>query len=102
MEMTSERRQALYAYCKVSELAGDPEVYATMEALYAAAVGYMAGAGISEPDADSPRRAQYDLAVNALVLDGWDHRELTIEGTTATENPALRRIINQLKFSESA
>jgi hypothetical protein len=100
MELTESRRKSLYAYCKVDELGEDPEVYDTMEVLYDAAVGYMDAAGISEPEEGTARRAQYDLVVNALVLDSWDHRELSIQGTTVVENPALRRIINQLKLTE--
>ena len=32
------------------------------------------------PPEGTPRRAQYDLCVNALVLDGWDRREITVSG----------------------
>jgi hypothetical protein len=101
MELTEERRAGVLAYCKLTELAEDEEVKALIPVYFAAAVGYLEGAGISVPEEGTSRRAQYDLVVNALVLDGWDHRELSVEGTIVSENPALRRIINQLKFSET-
>ena len=75
-----------------------------MEALigtyYGAAAAYMAQAGISEPPVGTPRRAQYDLCVNAMVLDSWDRREISVSGTVS-ENPAFRRVMNQLKMTEN-
>ena len=59
----------------------------------------MAQAGVAEPEEGTPRRAQYDLCVNALVLDGWDRREITVSGA-AVENPAFRHTVNQLKRTE--
>lgn len=89
----------LLAYCKLTELADDPEVQALIPALYQAAVGYLAGAGAAPPPPDTPRAAQYDLCVNCLVLDAWEHREVTITGTTVSDNPAFRRRVNQLKLT---
>ena len=40
--------------------------------------------------------AQYDLCVDHLVLEAYDHRG-PVEG--AAENPAFRRMLNQLKMS---
>lgn len=60
----------------------------------------MAQAGISEPPVGTPRRAQYDLCVNAMVLDSWDRREISVSGTVS-ENPAFRRVMNQLKMTEN-
>ena len=100
MELTQERLTTLLAYCKLTELADDPEVQALVPALYQAAVGYLAGAGVAPPPPDTPRAAQYDLCVNYLVLDGWERREVTITGTTVSDNPAFRRLINQLKLTE--
>lgn len=97
--LTTERRAALLAYCKLTEFSEDPEVSALMDTLYGAAVAYMAQAGVSEPPEGTPRRAQYDLCVNALVLDSWDRREITVSGA-AVENPAFRRTVNQLKRTE--
>ena len=100
MALTEERKAALLAYCKLTELADDPEVEALIPAFYEAAVGYMEGAGITEPAADTARRAQYDLCVNAMVLDAYDRRDITITGTIVADNPAFRRLITQLKLTE--
>lgn len=100
MALTEQRLASLLAYCRLTELAEDPEVGLLIPALYEAAVGYMEGAGISAPPAGTPRGAQYDLCVNFMVLDGWDRRETTVTGTVLTENPAFRRMLNQLKLTE--
>lgn len=99
MALTEERKAALLAYCKLTELADDPEVEALIPAFYEAAVGYMEGAGITEPAADTARRAQYDLCVNAMVLDAYDRRGAQTEGSVG-DNPMLRRMITQLKLTE--
>lgn len=96
--LTEERRARLLAYCRIEEPA-DEELL-TLEGLYDAAVGYMEGAGISPPAPGTPRAAQYDLCVNYLVLDGYDRRDVTITGTIVADNPAFRRLINQLKLTE--
>lgn len=86
---------SLLAYCKLTELAADPEVQALIPVLYDAAVGYLANAGVSQPPPGTPRAAQYDLVVNYMVADSWDRRDMT--GGTDQDNPAFRRLINQLK-----
>lgn len=98
MALTEERRARLLAYCRIEE--PTEEELLTLEELYDAAVGYMEGAGISPPAAGTPRAAQYDLCVNYLVLDGYDRRDVTITGTIVADNPAFRRLINQLKLTE--
>ena len=90
----------LLAYCKLTELADDPEVQTLIPALYDAAVGYMAGAGINVPKLGTSRAAQYDLCVNYLVLDAFERREVSITGAIVADNPAFRRLINQLKLTE--
>lgn len=99
MALTEERTATLLAYCHLTELADDPEVQVLIPAFYDAAVSYMEDAGVSEPVADSPRKAKYDLCINAMVLDSWDHRDTAGE-STLTENPAFRRRLNQLKLTE--
>ena len=99
MALDAARRAELLAYCRIEE-PGDAEL-SVLEGLYAAAVGYLEGAGISPPAQGTPRRAQYDLCANYLVLDGYDRRDMTITGTIVAENPAFRRLINQLKFTEA-
>lgn len=91
----------MLAYCKLAELADDAETMALVESLYDAAVGYMEDAGIAEPDEGTTRKAKYDLCVNYLVLDGLDRRDMNIVSTVITENPAFRRLINQLMFTEN-
>ena len=98
--LSDARRASLLAYCKLTEMADDPEVAALLETFYGAAAAYMAQAGISEPPEGTPRRAQYDLCVNAMVLDSWDKREVSVSGTSG-DNPAFRRMLNQLKLTES-
>lgn len=102
MSLTEKRLNSLLAYCKLTELADDPEVAELIPTLYEAAVGYLEGAGVSEPPEGSTRRAQYDLCVNYLVLNEWDQREIGVVGTVITENLAFRRLLNQLKMMESA
>lgn len=87
----------LLAYCKLTELADDPEVRTLIPVLYDAAVGYLANAGVSQPPPGTPRAAQYDLAVNYMVADGWDRRDMT--GGAEHDNLAFRRLINQLKLA---
>ena len=98
MELSGERLAGLLAYCRIE----DPEdgERETLALLYASAVGYLAAAGVVEPEADTPRRAQYDLCINYLVLDGYDRRDLTLTGAQAAENPAFRRLLNQLKLTK--
>ena len=97
MALSEERRASLLAYCRIEEPTA--EELLTLEGLYDAAVGYLERAGVAEPEAGTTRRAQYDLCVNAMVLDWWEHRDLK-ESTATAENPAFRRLLNQLKLTE--
>lgn len=45
------------AYCRIDVLEDGEEDL--LKTLYLSAVAYLAGADISEPEADTPRRAQY-------------------------------------------
>lgn len=96
MDLTEERRDRLLAYCRIEE--PTPEELATLEGLYDAAVGYLEGAGISQPPAGTTRAAQYDLCINYMVLDGFDQREART--ATVGDNPVFRRMLTQLKLSE--
>ena len=98
MAIPADRRTSLLAYCRIEE--PTQEELTTLEGLYDAAVGYMEGAGVSEPEAGTPRRAQYDLCINFMVLRDFDLREATITGTIVNDNPAFRRLITQLKLTE--
>lgn len=97
MALTEERLAGLLAYCRIEE--PTEEELLTLETLYDAAVGYLDGAGISLPPEDTPRRAQYDLAVNFMVLRDFDLRDAEVTGTIQ-DNPAFRRLITQLKLTE--
>lgn len=98
MELTDARKATLLAYCRIDEM--DAGEAALVETLYFAAVAYMDQAGVSAPKEGTPRRAQYDLAVNYLVLNSYDQRETAVSDTIVSENPAFRRIMNQLKLTE--
>lgn len=89
---------SLLAYCKLTELADDPEVKALIPVLYNAAVGYLDNAGVVQPPPNTPRAAQYDLAVNYMVADGWDRREMS--GGAVSGNQAFQWLVNQLKLTE--
>ena len=97
MPIPEEYKAQVLAYCRVE----DPteEELLTLEGLYDAAVGYLAQAGVAEPEAGTPRRAQYDLCVNFMVLRDFDLREAEVTGTVQ-DNPAFRRLITQLKLTE--
>lgn len=96
--MDEARKAALMAYCRIDALEEGED--ALLQGLYEAAVSYMEQAGISEPEEGTARRAQYDLCVNYLVLDGYDRRDVTITGTIVSDNPAFRRMLTQLKLTE--
>ena len=96
-ELTAERRKTLLAYCRI-DAAEDGETE-LIQVLYSSAVNYMTQAGVSEPLSGTDRRNQYDLCVNYLVLDSYQRRDVSLAGTIA-ENPAFRRLLNQLKLTE--
>lgn len=99
-EWNDELKARLMAYCRIDALEEGEELL--LQGLYNAAVSYMEQAGVSEPKKDTPRRAQYDLCVNYLVLDGYDRRDVTITGTSVSDNPMFRRMLTQLKLTEPA
>lgn len=98
MALPEARKVTLLAFCRLDELS--PEEMQLLGTLYDTAVGYMAQAGVGEPPEGTPRRAQYDLCVNYLVLDSWDRRDVSFVGTSSAENGAFRRLLNQLKLTE--
>lgn len=99
MPLTDERRDELLHYCRI-DFPSERDLV-LLESLYSAAVGYMASAGVSLPEPGTERAAQYNLCVNALVLDWWDRREMTIQSVhSVMDNPALRRLMTQLKLTE--
>ena len=101
MALSEERLAGLLAYCKLTELADDPEVQTLIPAFYDSAVEYLADAGIQEP-AEGAARARYDLCVNYLVLAAFDQRDAAVVGSNVVDNPIVRRMLNQLKLSQPA
>lgn len=99
MALSEERKFSLLVYCKLTELADDPEVQELIPVIYASAVEFMAGAGVTEPT-EAGRKAMFDLLVNRLVLDAWDRRSTIVEGSAVSENPAYRQMLNQMKLTE--
>ena len=91
-------RDRLMAYCRIDVLEDGEE--ALLEGLYLSAVSYLARAGITEPEEGTPRRAQYDLCVGHLVLDGYDRRGAAASGSAPADNPVFRRMLVQLGASE--
>lgn len=98
MALAEARKVTLLAFCRLDNLSAEEEKL--LRALYDAAVGYMTHAGVREPPEYTPRRAQYDLCVNYLVLDSWDRRDASFVGAASSENPAFRRLLNQMKLTE--
>ncbi len=95
--LSEERKQSLMAYCRIDVLEEGEE--ALLQTLYDAAVGYMTNAGVREPEEGTPRRAQYDLCINFMVLRDFDLRDAQVDGVIQ-DNPAFRRLLNQLKLTE--
>ena len=91
-------RNRLMAYCRIDVLEEGDE--ALLEGLYLSAVSYLDQAGIAEPEEGTPRRAQYDLCVNHLVLDGYDRRGAAVGGSAPADNPVFRRMLVQLGAPE--
>lgn len=96
-ELTNARKAELLAYCRVDALDEDAVL---IPGFYSASVGYMDGAGVSIPKEGTDRRALYDECINYLVLDKYEHRNMTITGTIVAENPEFVRIKSQLKLTE--
>lgn len=97
--MDEKRKASLMAYCHLDDLGAEESLL--LEGMYDGAVAYMAGADVSMPEADDPRRPIYDLVVNALVNDAWDNRRSTVTGQLF-QNPVWNRMKNQLKLRARA
>ena len=97
--MESGRKALLMAYCHLDDLS--TEESALLERFYLQAVGYLRSAGVTAPDAnaDPERAAMYDACVDAMVLDAWDKRLVTVD-TTLLDNPRFQWMKNQLKMTE--
>ena len=91
--MLTEHLADIAAYCKVD--AKDAELPGFVDA----AAAYLSGAGVSEPEDGTARFAQYLQCVKYLALDLYDRRDAAVDGTLG-DNPAFRRMLNQLKLTE--
>lgn len=96
--MTDERLAEVMAYCRIER--EDPGEIRLVTALVAAAESYLTQAGVSLPAAGTLRRAQYDLLVNAMVLDSYDNRGSQSAGYTLSENPVFRKMLAQMMQTE--
>ena len=96
--MTDARLAEVMAYCRIET--EDPMELQLVRSLACAAESYLTQAGVSLPGEGTVRRCQYDLLVNAMVLDGYDNRGSQSVGVTLSENPVFRRMLNQMKLSE--
>ena len=94
--LTDARKATLLAYCKMEPEEIESEL---LQSYYDQAMGYLETAGVQPPKEGTPRRAQYDGLINALVLDAIDHPGAQI-GANLQENRAFRRTLNQMKHSE--
>lgn len=92
------RRDTLLAYCRIDDPV--PEDLTLLEDMCMEAMGYLHGAGVTEPETGSPRLPLYNACVNALVLDAWDNRGTQTGVKEISDNPAFRRKLNQLKLTE--
>ena len=91
--MLTDRLADIAAYCRVE--ADDAELPGFVDT----AAAYLADAGVREPQNGSPRYAKYLQCVKYLALDLYDRRDAAVDGALG-DNPAFRRLINQLKLTE--
>lgn len=98
MEISEGRMFSLLAYCRIDD--PEPEDLMLLSDMYWEACGYLHGAGVTEPEAGSPRLSLYNACVNALVLDAWDNRGAQTGGKEVSDSLAFRRRLNQLKLTE--
>lgn len=97
MAMDETLRAELMAYCRLDGL--DSSEYDLLDEMYDDAVSQMEEAGVSEPQAGTPRQCKYNQCIKAIVLDSYDNRGTTSASAVA-DNPAFRRRMNQLKLTE--
>ena len=92
--------QDLMDYCAIDEADMDDRGRLQLAGFYHSAVSYMEAAGVEEPNRgdDEALWFKWMLCIKHLVLDAWDHRGAQ-ETASSHENPAFRRLVNQLKLS---
>lgn len=87
------------AACKAYMRVDGDEDNALIGQLCDAAAGYLAAAGAERGADNSAQAARYDLALWALTLHYYDHRDAV--GTEAALPLGIRPIITQLKLTRS-
>lgn len=95
VELSRDELEAAKRYMRIE--GGEEDL--TVNGLVLAAREYLDKAGVALPEPGSSRRGLYDLACHSLALSWYDNRDLMTAGQLG-ENPALRRVINQLKLTE--
>lgn len=93
------RREGLLAYCRIDDPTEADD--ALLKTFYLASVNYMTEAGVQEPADEGARKEAYNLCVDHMVLDQWDHRGASGD-VSLTPLPAFRQLLNQLKLTEPA
>lgn len=92
-------KAGLTSYCRIDAADLSPADEADLESFYAAAVGYLAGAGVPEPD--FPPKAALGAVV--CVREAHGAGRLGSPGRRGDcadpRNPAFRRMLNQLKIN---
>lgn len=91
---TEEQVAACKAYMRIDGSEDDRLIGQLCDA----AAAYLATAGAVRGQDDTPRAAQYDLALWALTLHYYDHRDAV--GTEAPLPIGVRPIIHQLKLTQ--
>ena len=96
--MDAARMSEILAYCRIDEADVSPADKVLLTSMHRSAKAQLLKAGVAEPEAGTDDRAQYDMLVNRLVLDEWEHRGSQSAAGSLIENPAFRRELNQMKL----
>lgn len=98
MTAFADRQASILSYCRIDD--PTPEDLSLLETMYLDAVSKMSNAGVAEPLPGLVRLAQYNICVNALVLDAWENRGVQCADKSFPDNKSFRRRLNQLKLTE--
>ena len=100
MAIPEELIQDVESYCLEPD--PDEEKLRALHLAWDEAAGYLQGAGVSRPKTDDERHGLWLGVMLALTLDGYDQRGAQFSAGKLQENPAFRRKISQLKWTEPA
>ena len=96
MSIPKELLANVQAYCQ--EPAPSEMDLLTLHQCWDAAAGYLAGAGVREPEKADPSWSVWLQVMCALTLDGYDQRGAQFDQGKLQDNPAWQKMKNQLKF----